>query len=215
MRARSGRLASEIIVDAEQIGRANKAAEDVSKNIAEAAKNFKDIKKDIEISGGVAIPFVLPKSQEATKLFSRLDGVNISRLTNKEVGEMGGKIPSKMLADSEFTDVFPIQNASGNGFYLIARAPNGELAYFEVKTSAVGSVKGRSPRQANVEEFLDDDLSQAASGSGRYKNLSAADQIKAITVQHEFEAVTESGARLRGTAIGIDLKSRLVLVSLW
>ncbi|MCD0244471.1 hemagglutinin repeat-containing protein [Xanthomonas melonis] len=215
MGARSVRLASETVLDAEQIEKVSKAAEEVSKDIAEAAENFREIKKDSEISGGVPIPFVLPKSQEAATLFSRLDGVDLSRLTNKEVGEIGEEIAGKMLVDSGFTDIFPIQNASGNGIDLIARAPNGELAYFEVKASSVGSIGGLSPRQANMEEFLEDVLSQAASGSGRYKNLSAADRIKAIVVQREFQAVRESGAGLRGTAIGVDLKSRLILVSPW
>jgi hypothetical protein len=153
--------------------------------------------------------FVAPSA--SSELFSALRGRNLASLTKKEVGELGEQIAQKFLGKNGYTEIIAIQNRSGNGIDIVARAADGKLRFFEVKASAVGHVGDLSVRQGNLRTFVDQILRDAANGSGRYKNLDAATRAEAQRFYRELLRNPD----LSGTVIGVDSVSEILRVSPW
>ncbi|MEG5264167.1 hypothetical protein TRP66_07675 [Pseudomonas sp. JDS28PS106] len=73
-------------------------------------------------------------------LFSATRGKDLSKLTNQQVGDLGEDISKVFLRDNNHTDIFAVQNRSGNGIDIVSRTPDGRLAFTEEKTSRTGNV---------------------------------------------------------------------------
>ncbi|TKK17085.1 hypothetical protein PviCFBP13515_26350, partial [Pseudomonas viridiflava] len=71
-------------------------------------------------------------------LFSATRGKDLSKLTNQQIGDLGEDISKVFLRDNNHTDIFAVQNRSGNGIDIVSRTPDGRLAFTEVKTSRTG-----------------------------------------------------------------------------
>lgn len=125
---------------------------------------------------------------------------------------MGEDVAKKFLQDNKYTDIFAVQNKSGNGIDIVARAPDGRLAFFEVKTSSVGKVGDLSLRQQNMSAFVEEILTQASRGTGRYKNLDAATRQRAAAALKDFGRAPQD---VSSTVVGIDLLNELIRVSPW
>lgn len=147
-----------------------------------------------------------------TDLFEASRGKDLSTLTNQQIGDLGEAISKTFLRDNNHTDIFAIQNSSGNGIDIVSRTPDGRLAFTEVKTSRTGSIGGLSSRQENMTTFVEDILTQAASRQGRYRNIDVADQQRARQMLREFRQTPES---VSGNLIGVDLKGEVLRVSPW
>ncbi|WP_232149997.1 YraN family protein [Stenotrophomonas sp. SY1] len=145
-------------------------------------------------------------------LFASVRGKDLSNLTNKEIGDVGEDIARLFLKDNNFTDVFSIQNGSGNGIDIVARSPDGSLVFIEVKTSRTNAVGDLSPRQQSMDFFVEDVLTQAATKTGRYKNISAADQMLAEEMLMNFNMRPD---QVRGNVVGIDLSGEMLRISPW
>ncbi len=117
------------------------------------------------------------------------------------------------MRDNNHTDIFAVQNRSGNGIDIVSRTPDGRLAFTEVKTSRTGNVGDLSVRQQNMTTFIGDVLGQAASRQGRYKSISVAEQQQqASQMLQEFRRAPEN---VSGNLIGVDLQGEVLRVSPW
>lgn len=145
-------------------------------------------------------------------LFASSRGKDLSKLTNKQIGDLGEDISKAFLRDNNHTDIFAVQNSSGNGIDIVSRTPDGRLAFTEVKTSRTGVIGDLSPRQQNMTTFVEDILTQAAGRQGRYRNIDVLDQQRARQMLREFRQAPES---VSGNLIGVDLKGEILRVSPW
>ncbi|WP_230081092.1 hypothetical protein, partial [Pseudomonas syringae] len=145
-------------------------------------------------------------------LFASSRGKDLSKLTNQQVGDLGEDISKIFLRDNNHTDIFAIQNSSGNGIDIVSRTPDGRLAFTEVKTSRTGNIGDLSKRQQNMTTFIQDVLDQAANGEGRYRNIDLADQRRARQMLREFNQAPEN---VSGNVIGVDLKNEILRISPW
>lgn len=112
------------------------------------------------------------------------------------------------MRDNNHTDIFAVQNRSGNGIDIVSRTPDGRLAF----TSRTGNVGDLSVRQQNMTTFIEDILGQAASRQGRYKSISVAEQQQARQMLREFRRAPEN---VSGNLIGVDLQGEVLRVSPW
>ncbi|WP_342214610.1 hemagglutinin repeat-containing protein [Pseudomonas sp. CFBP 8772] len=151
-------------------------------------------------------------SSTTLDLFSATRGKDLSKLTNQQVGDLGEDISKVFLRDNNHTDIFAVQNRSGNGIDIVSRTPDGRLAFTEVKTSRTGNVGDLSVRQQNMTTFIEDVLGQAASRQGRYKSISVAEQQQARQMLREFRRAPEN---VSGNLIGVDLQGEVLRVSPW
>ncbi|MDF3202380.1 hemagglutinin repeat-containing protein [Pseudomonas sp. 1912-s] len=156
---------------------------------------------------------LLPSSPTgALDLFAASRGKDLTALSNLQVGDLGEDISKTFLRDNKHTDIFSVQNSSGNGIDIVSRTPDGRLAFTEVKTSRTGNIGDLSDRQQNMTMFIEDVLGQAAAGEGRYKNIDILDQQRARLMLREFRKSPES---VSGNLIGVDLKGQVLRVSPW
>jgi hypothetical protein len=147
------------------------------------------------------------------KLFSALDGVDISKLSNRQVGDIGEEIASKFLKQNGLRDIIAIKNGSNNGIDLVATTADGRLAFFEVKTTRVPKFKEQlPPRESDMKKFVTEVLTLASEGQGKYKNVSATTKTWAKATLRRYEA---DPATVSGELIGIDLFNKVLRVSPW
>jgi len=165
-----------------------------------------------QVGGSSGLPSGMSGALPEVDLFAAARGKDLSKLTHKEVGDLGEDISRLFLAENKFTDVFSIQNKSGNGIDIVGRSPDGSLVFIEVKTSRTDSVGNLSGRQQSMDSFVEDVLTQAASATGRYKNISLIDQMRADDMLREFLTKQEA---VRGNVIGIDLGGEMLRISPW
>lgn len=145
-------------------------------------------------------------------LFQSLRGRSLSNLTRQQVGDIGEDVAQRLLGENGFTDIISVQNRSGNGIDIVARASDGRLVFFEVKSSRVGQVGNLSTRQQSMTSFVEDVLGQAATGTGRYRHLDAAAQDTARRLLREFR---RDPLNVSGNAVGVDLLNEMIRISPW
>lgn len=99
--------------------------------------------------------------------FGGVPSVDIDPLGLKcTTGIRGERIARKYLKTLGFTNIQSVQNKSGHGIDLVARDRNGNLHFFEVKTT-VGSTPPRlSVAQQNSTTFIDSRLARAENPTG-------------------------------------------------
>ncbi|KAF1026829.1 MAG: hypothetical protein GAK29_01024 [Acinetobacter bereziniae] len=174
--------------------------------------------KDLQTLPQAAQKFITEQAADrvsAKLLLSAKNDPNLKSWSRQKIGDTGEIIAVQMVKGSGYTDVISIQNRAGNGIDIIAKSPQGNYTYMEVKTSAVGNIgpltKGR---QDDMNFFLKDVLANASNGTGRYTNLDLKIRDQAKTMYAEF-LKTNSVKSTTGTAIGIDLKNGVIRVSPW
>ena len=120
-------------------------------------------------------------------LVASTKGVDVSKLSSAEVGAIGEALVTRDLVGKGYTDIVAIQNNSGHGIDLVARNPKGELEFFEIKASAVGSAK---PPVAGAEQFIEKRLQQALDAKGVWadENMPAGVKQAAKDISAELEA---------------------------
>jgi len=104
-------------------------------------------------------------------------GVDLARLTARQLGDIGEAIHTYDLVRAGHTDIIAIKNNSGHGIDLVSRNPAGELEFSEIKTSAVGQAKGQ---RGNPEEFIPERLQRAMDQEGHWaarNTLPALDEV--------------------------------------
>ncbi|WAW89005.1 hypothetical protein LPY96_11845 [Xanthomonas citri pv. malvacearum] len=86
-----------------------------------------------------------------TALDHSTQGVDLTRLTTRQLGDIGEAIQTHDLVKQGYSDIVAIKNRSGHGIDLVGRNPDGDLEFFEIKTSA----KGLAPAQhGDPEQFV-------------------------------------------------------------
>jgi hypothetical protein len=123
----------------------------------------------------------------------------------------GEHLADDLLRQNGWDDFAYIKNFSDNGIDIVARGPNGQLGLFEVKTG-LDVVPNLSVRQASMTAFVDDVLSNAANGTGRFQGMGIVEQQMARSLYLEF---TTNPGNVSGTVIGVDLGNGVVRISSW
>ncbi|MBU6951368.1 DUF6531 domain-containing protein [Hahella sp. HN01] len=121
---------------------------------------------------------------------------------NKIVGDKGEEFAVKLLEDSGYTEIFPIQNSSNNGIDIVARSPAGRLTFAEVKATVKDTVGKPSNRQEYFHNFVELVLREASTGTGAYQNTSRQFQRQARSVLKEFR---KDPLSVSGLLIGVEL----------
>lgn len=137
-----------------------------------------------------------------------LNGVTIV----EDVGAFGEHIAESILGQNGWRDFTYIKNTSDNGIDIIATAEDGHMGFFEVKTSSTGGVPDLSPRQANMNEFVEDVLSKAKDAEWPYQNI---DTYTRDAAERIYEMYKDNPYNFSGNIIGIDLESGIIRVSRW
>ncbi|ATS51855.1 conserved hypothetical protein [Xanthomonas citri pv. fuscans] len=100
-----------------------------------------------------------------TALDHSTQGVDLTRLTTRQLGDIGEAIQTHELVKQGYSDIVAIKNRSGHGIDLVGRNPGGELEFFEIKTSA----KGMAPAQhGDPEQFVAKRLERAIDAKGHW-----------------------------------------------
>ncbi len=129
-----------------------------------------------------------------------------------DIGAFGEQVAEDMLAENGWTNFTYIKNGSDNGIDLVAQASDGHWGFFEVKTSGTGSLPDLSPRQANMDDFVNDILYNAKEGLGRYQNIDSATKDTTTYLYNEYK---NNPYNFSGNVIGVDLNSGLIRASRW
>ena len=129
-----------------------------------------------------------------------------------DVGAFGEHIAQDLLVENGWSDFTYIKNASDNGIDIIARGPDGQLGFFEVKTSTTGDIQNLSVRQSDMDYFVRAILSDAAKGNGRYGNIDPSLSQTASDIFNEYKS---NPSNVTGTVIGVDVKEGQIYISRW
>lgn len=92
-------------------------------------------------------------------------GVDLSKLTTKQLGDIGEALHTYDLVKAGHTDIVSIKNASGHGIDVVSRDPTGKLQFDEVKASATGQAKGQ---HGDPELFITSRLDRAIEQRGHW-----------------------------------------------
>jgi hypothetical protein len=129
-----------------------------------------------------------------------------------DIGNLGEARAIAWLQKQGYYDIVVIKNSIGNGIDAAATTPDGRLTFFEIKSSAIGQIKDLQPRQQNMNTYVTDILTQAADGTGRYKNISPEMQQAAANLLRRYQSDPMS---VSGTVVGVDLQNNQLFVSPW
>ena len=132
--------------------------------------------------------------------------------TAQEIGDLGEARAIEMLEKSGWTDLVVIKNESGNGIDVAGRTPDGRPGFGEIKSTDGGRIGDLSPRQANMDTFVRDILTQASTRTGRYQNTPVEMQNAAIRLLRDYNA---DPAQASGVVVGIDLATGAIYVQPW
>ena len=135
----------------------------------------------------------------------------IARLSNRQIGEIGEDVATAMLIENGYNIGATIRNASGNGFDVMAFAPDGRLVFFEVKTTASGTIGNFSPLQLNSDAYIRNivgEITRDGTLRGQVLNLNVVQAVSAVNSQ----VVSGNFATY---AIGIVLSGEKMQISPW
>lgn len=128
-------------------------------------------------------------------------GVDLTRLTTRQLGDIGEAIQTHDLVKLEYTDIVAIKNRSGHGIDLVGRNPGGKLEFFEIKTSA----KGMAPAQhGNPEEFVAKRLERAIEERGHWDPKNTIPGLKDIATGIRDE-IGEDAANINAKWVRLNL----------
>ncbi|MEB1348946.1 XVIPCD domain-containing protein [Xanthomonas campestris pv. campestris] len=112
-----------------------------------------------------------------TALDHSTQGVDLTRLTTRQLGDIGEAIQTHDLVKQGYSDIVAIKNRSGHGIDLVGRNPDGDLEFFEIKTSA----KGLAPAQhGDPEQFVAKRLERAIDAQGHWDPKNTIPGLKSI-----------------------------------
>jgi len=136
-------------------------------------------------------------------------GVDVTKLTSREVGAIGEALVVRDLVAEGYTDIVSIQNASNHGIDIVARNKGGDLEFFEVKASAVGAAK---PPVAGAQNFVQDRLLKAIGEKGHWKPENTPPGLKELAKDLHDEIT--SGAPTTAKWVQVNLQSANGLLDL-
>jgi hypothetical protein len=93
------------------------------------------------------------------------NGVDLSKLSTRQLGDIGEAIHTYELVKAGHTDIVAVKNNSGHGIDLVSRNPKGDLEFSEIKTSAQGVAKNQ---KGDPEEFIASRLDRAIGQGGHW-----------------------------------------------
>ncbi len=97
-------------------------------------------------------------------------GVDLSKLTTRQLGDIGEALHTYDLVKAGHTDIVSIKNASGHGIDVVSRDSDGKLQFDEVKASATGQAKGQ---RGDPEYFIVSRLNRAFDQRGHWAEHNA------------------------------------------
>ncbi len=93
------------------------------------------------------------------------NGVDLAKLSTRQLGDIGEAIHTYDLVKAGHTDIVAVKNNSGHGIDLVSRNQAGELEFSEIKSSAQGQAKGQ---RGDPEEFVTNRLDRAIDQDGHW-----------------------------------------------
>jgi Holliday junction resolvase-like predicted endonuclease len=122
-------------------------------------------------------------------------GVDLTRLSTRQLGDIGEAIQTNELVKQGYTDIVAIKNKSGHGIDLLGRNAGGELEFFEVKTSA----KGLAPAQkGDPEQFVATRLQRAFDAQGHWDPKNTIPDLQSIARNLQEELMDPATQQLGG-----------------
>ncbi len=105
-------------------------------------------------------------------------GIDLTKLTSKQVGDIGEAWHTYEMAKDGYTDIIAIKNKSGHGIDFVGRNPKtNKLEFHEVKTSRVGDA---ATQKGDPDEFVRDRLRLAANARGIWAERNMYPGLKEI-----------------------------------
>lgn len=117
-------------------------------------------------------------------------GVDLSKLTTKQLGDIGEALHTYDLVKAGHTDIVSIKNASGHGIDVVSRDPTGKLQFDEVKASATGQAKGQ---RGDPVDFVASRLDRALEQSGHWAERNTLPGLDETARRLRNEISDESG----------------------
>lgn len=136
--------------------------------------------------------------------------LELASLSNRQIGALGEDIATHMLVQNGYTIQIAVRNASDNGIDIVARAPDGRMVFFEVKTTRVGTVPNTSPLQSNSQAYISGIMQETATGTLRGQPISA--DLQNFAQNYVNSAIVPT---IPANIIGVNLVSEQILVSPW
>lgn len=125
-------------------------------------------------------------------------GVDLAWLSSSQLGEMGEALFTWQLLQKGHTDIVAVKNASGHGIDVISRDAQGELVFYEVKTTAAGHMRAQ---RGDPEEFI----------TARLERAITADRHWAP--HNTLPGLDELASRIQAELINPDTRSYLKIAS--
>jgi Holliday junction resolvase-like predicted endonuclease len=135
--------------------------------------------------------------------------LELASLSNRQIGALGEDIATHMLVQNGYTIQIAVRNASDNGIDIVARAPDGRMVFFEVKTTRVGTVPNTS-LQSNSQAYISGIMQETATGTLRGQPISA--DLQNFAQNYVNSAIVPT---IPANIIGVNLVSEQILVSAW
>lgn len=126
------------------------------------------------------------------------NGVDLSKLSTKQLGDIGEAFYTFKLLQDGHTDIVAVKNKSNQGIDIISRKPDGELAGAEIKTSAHGRPEGQS---GDPEQFIPNRLQRAIDQQGHWASHNTAPGMDEIARKIR-EEITDG----TGNIVGIEAR---------
>lgn len=115
-----------------------------------------------------------------------------------------------MLTQNGYSVLMSVQNASGNGLDVLARAADGSLVALEVKATGRGTIRSLTSTQANSTDYVQKIILEAVTGKLRGQTLPLDVTAAARTIEDEVKL-----GNFRTVAVGVKLLGEKILVSKW
>ncbi|MGO1069465.1 XVIPCD domain-containing protein [Lysobacter sp. CA199] len=128
-----------------------------------------------------------------------LNGVDLTKISKKQLGDIGEAIQTYDMVEKGYTDIVSIKNKSGHGIDVVGRNPDSQkLEFFEVKTSAQG--KAVVQHGGDPEEFIAKRLEKAINGIGQWAEHRTIPELKKIAEAIRDEVIDPATNTFKGEA---------------
>lgn len=118
------------------------------------------------------------------------NGVDLSTLSRRQLGDIGEAIHTYDLVKAGHTDIVSIKNASGHGIDVVSRDPKGNLQFDEVKTSAMAQARAQ---RGDPVDFVESRLDRAIGQNGHWAEHNTMPGVADTARRLRDEIADESG----------------------
>ncbi len=118
------------------------------------------------------------------------NGVDLTKMTNRQIGDIGEAIYTYDLIKDGHTDIVAVKNNSGHGIDLVSRNKAGDLEFTEIKTSIQGKAKSQG---GDPEDFITSRLDRAIGQNGHWAEHNTMPGLKETSERMREEIFDSDG----------------------